>query len=150
MYNCLMMQLDKASILENAIKYIGELQERVSTLEEAVGTIKSSRNLIETTDHATLIHKQYSHVESKRHDENIDDIKVQILERNVLIGIHCNKQMRSIFSIIAGIMEKLHLTIHHIRVTPISNHTSLHYISILAEVIYNFCVIMINHQMCTS
>ncbi|XP_015078512.1 transcription factor bHLH18-like [Solanum pennellii] len=130
-------KLDKASILEDAIKYIGELQERVSSLEEAARTIKSSTNLIKST-HPTLVHKQYSHddhvddLESKRH-ENINDIKVQILDKNVLIGIHCNKQMRSIFSIIAGIMEKLHLTIHHIRVSP-SNHTSLHYISILAEI----------------
>ncbi|XP_015168423.1 transcription factor bHLH18-like [Solanum tuberosum] len=130
-------KLDKASILEDAIKYIGELQGRVSSLEEAARTIKSSTNLIETT-HATLVHKQYSHddhvddLESKRH-EDINDIKVQILDKNVLIGIHCYKQMRSIFSIIAGIMENLHLTIHHIRVSP-SNHTSLHYISILAEI----------------
>lgn len=132
-----MMQLDKATILEDAIKYIGELQERVTALEEAAGTIKTSTNLIEST--AAQVHKQYSHDDddleySKRHDhENIDDIKVQILDKNVLIGIHCNKQMRNIFSIIAGVMEKLHLTIHHIRVTP-SNHISLHHISILAEV----------------
>ncbi|KAH0662609.1 hypothetical protein KY284_027540 [Solanum tuberosum] len=87
------MQLDKASILEDAIKYIGELQGRVSSLEEAARTIKSSTNLIETT-HATLVHKQYSHddhvddLESKRHedindikiDENVD-IKVQDVEK---------------------------------------------------------------------
>ncbi|MCD7471931.1 hypothetical protein HAX54_012727 [Datura stramonium] len=141
-------KLDKASILEDAIKYIGELQERVRALEEAAG-----RNLIEST--ATAAQKQHYSVaantsscddnsflttkmnivddESKRHENH--DIKVQILDKNVLIGIHCNKQMRSIFSTIAGIMEKLHLTIHHIRVTP-TNHTTsdFHYISILAEI----------------
>ncbi|KAK4365692.1 hypothetical protein RND71_013572 [Anisodus tanguticus] len=131
-------KLDKASILEDAIKCIGELQERVRALEEAAGT--KSRNLIESTQQslATTSHddnsfKNVDH-ESKRPENH--DIKVQILDKNVLIGIHCNKQMRSSFSIIAGIMESLHLTIHHIRVAP-SNHIALHYISILAEIDQN-------------
>ncbi|XP_060187028.1 transcription factor bHLH18-like [Lycium barbarum] len=135
-------KLDKASILEDAIKYIGELQERVRALEEGATGTNRNRNSIGTAQ------KQYS-LATTSHDDNsfltknvdeskpgINDIKVQIMDKNVLIGIHCSKQMRSSFSIIAGIMEKLHLTIHHIRVTPTS-HTSLHYISILAEIDQN-------------
>ncbi|XP_060186983.1 transcription factor bHLH18-like [Lycium barbarum] len=135
-------KLDKASILEDAIKYIGELQERVRALEEGAAGTNRNRNSIGTAQ------KQYS-LATTSHDDNsfltknvdeskpgINDIKVQIMDKNVLIGIHCSKQMRSSFSIIAGIMEKLHLTIHHIRVTPTS-HTSLHYISILAEIDQN-------------
>ncbi|XP_060187040.1 transcription factor bHLH18-like [Lycium barbarum] len=135
-------KLDKASILEDAIKYIGELQERVRGLEEGAAGTNRNRNSIGTAQ------KQYS-LATTSHDDNsfltknvdeskpgINDIKVQIMDKNVLIGIHCSKQMRSSFSIIAGIMEKLHLTIHHIRVTPTS-HTSLHYISILAEIDQN-------------
>ncbi|XP_009623662.1 transcription factor bHLH18-like [Nicotiana tabacum] len=136
-------KLDKASILEDSIKYIGELQGRVRALEEA-GTTKS-RNLIEST---STVQKQYSFAATTSDDNSIlaknfdeskpdqNDIKVQILDKNVLIGIHCSKEMRSIFTIIAGIMEKLHLTIHHIRVTP-SNHIALHYISVLAEIDQN-------------
>lgn len=140
--------MDKASILEDSIKYIGELQGRVRALEEA-GTTKS-KNLIEST---STVQKQYSFAATTSDDNSIlaknfdeskpdqNDIKVQILDKNVLIGIHCSKEMRSIFTIIAGIMEKLHLTIHHIRVTP-SNHIALHYISVLAEVISHclFCL----------
>ncbi|XP_060187061.1 transcription factor bHLH18-like [Lycium barbarum] len=135
-------KLDKASILEDAIKYIGKLQEHVRALEE--GAAGTNRNLL--VESIGTAQKQYS-LATTSHDDNsfltknvdeskpgINNIKVQIMDKNVLIGIHCSKQMRSSFSIIAGIMEKLHLTIHHIRVAP-SNHTSLHYISILAEVI---------------
>ncbi|KAF3636599.1 hypothetical protein FXO38_24078 [Capsicum annuum] len=133
-------KLDKASILEDAIKYIGELQERVSTLEEAAGTTKTG-NLIESTSTAQKPHSLAaitSHHDNSfknvDHESKYHDMKVQILDKNVLIGINCSKQMRNIFSIIAGIMEKLHLTIHHIRVAPSNHSTALHYISILAEI----------------
>ncbi|XP_059302508.1 transcription factor bHLH18-like [Lycium ferocissimum] len=137
-------KLDKASILEDAIKYIGELQEHVRALEE--GAAGTNRNLL--VESIGTAQKQYS-LATTSHDDNsfltknvdeskpgINNIKVQIMDKNVLIGIHCSKQMRSSFSIIAGIMEKLHLTIHHIRVAP-SSHTYLHYISILAEIDQN-------------
>lgn len=117
--NCNFQQLDKVSVLGDAIKYIKELQERVRTLEE-----------VDQEQTKRLENKELKKERVSGHDEDssslsdsdcetgtaiaLPEIEVRASGQNLLIRVHCNNLhnhggvIKEIFSEI----ERLHLSIN--------------------------------------
>ncbi|KAA8546633.1 hypothetical protein F0562_002628 [Nyssa sinensis] len=111
-------KLDKASVLEDAIKYIKQLAERVKTFEEEANktSVSVKKTWLSCDD------------ESSSSDENSDsslnqlipEIEVRVLDKNVLIRIHCKKSKGFLEKIFSEI-EKLRLTVMNSSVMPFGN-----------------------------
>ncbi|OIT02662.1 transcription factor bhlh25 [Nicotiana attenuata] len=101
-----------------------ELQQQVKVLEETKKNIPSAcENIKENVNCIDQV------VESK--------IKARILDKSVLINIHCNKQDGVVGRILFE-MEQLHLSVNDIRIMPFGP-TNLE-ISILAEMENGCCI----------
>ncbi|XP_022751165.1 transcription factor bHLH18-like isoform X2 [Durio zibethinus] len=115
---------DKASILGDAIKYLKQLQERVTTLEEQVAK--------KTVESVIFVRKTqiYADDEISSCDENFDsqsnkpfpEIEAKVSDKDVLIRIHCEKNKGCISNIINEI-EKLHLSVLNTNVLPFGQAT---------------------------
>lgn len=120
-----MNQLDKASLLEDGIKYLKTLQERVRVLEEE----EERRSSIS----AAAAREDCSSYNSTSSDESEGpEIQARISEKHVLIKILCKKEMGLMSRIPSEIMEKMHLNVVDMRIMPFG--TALH-ITILAQVL---------------
>lgn len=104
--------MDKASVLGEAIKYLKQMQEKVSALEEeqnrkrtveSVVIVKKSRLSSDAEDSS-------SSETGDTFDEALPEIEARFWERNVLIRIHCEKNKGVIEKTISEI-EKLHLKV---------------------------------------
>ncbi|KAG6540851.1 hypothetical protein Mapa_017781 [Marchantia paleacea] len=107
-------KMDKASVLGDAIKYVKQLQDRVKTLEEntpkkglrTVYTVKKqSRNASEeenTSENTT--------VTTVEDEEQTAEIEARMIEKNVLIKLHCEKKKGVLVKSLAE-LEKLHLVV---------------------------------------
>lgn len=103
--------MDKASVLGEAIKYLKQMQEKVSALEE-------EQNRKRTVESVVIVKK--SQLSSDAEDsssetggtfvEALPEIEARFWERNVLIRIHCEKNKGVIEKTISEI-EKLHLKV---------------------------------------
>ncbi|XP_059302506.1 transcription factor bHLH18-like [Lycium ferocissimum] len=113
-------KLDKSSILGDTIEYMKELQEQVKLLE------KTKKNTCENNDSST----SKDQVEGSK-------IKARILDKSVLINIHCSKQDGMVGRVLFQ-MEQLQLSVHDIRIMPFGR-TNLE-ISILAEMGNGCCI----------
>ena len=128
------MQTDKSSILEGAMKYLKQLQERVTTLEEQVAK--------KTVESVIFVRKTqiYADDDTSSSDENFDnqsnkpfpDIEARVSDKDVLIRIHCEKNKGCISNIINEV-EKLHLSVLNSNVLPFGSATLD--ITIVAQVI---------------
>lgn len=127
-------QLDKASLLEDAINYLKALQERVNALEEEDEVIKKSSNMMNMDDHNSPSHNYYIGSTTTTSDQSSAEIRARISNRHVLIKICCRKQM-GLMSRIPCEMEKMHLSVIDMRVMPFGE-AALD-ITILAEVYYH-------------
>ncbi|TMW96636.1 hypothetical protein EJD97_007053 [Solanum chilense] len=115
-------KLDKSSILGDTIEYMKELQEQVKLLEESKKNIPSS---LEHND------------SNKEQVLGSNKIKVRIMDKNVLINIHCNKQDGMLGRLLVQ-MEQLHLSVHDMRIMPFGP-TNLE-ISVLAQMEDGCCI----------
>lgn len=120
------MQMDKASVLGDAIKYLKQLQERVNILEEQTAAkktmetvvfVKKTRISIDDIDTSSSDENADSHS-----DEPLPEVEARISEKNVLIRIYCEKRKGCTAKILSEI-EKLHLTITTSSVLPFGNST---------------------------
>ncbi|XWS33427.1 hypothetical protein CRYUN_Cryun22dG0081700 [Craigia yunnanensis] len=110
---------DKSSILEGAMKYLKQLQERVTTLEEQVAK--------KTVESVIFVRKTqiYADDDTSSSDENFDsqsnapfpEIEARVSDKDVLIRIHCEKNKGCISNIINEV-EKLHLSVFNSNVLP--------------------------------
>ncbi|KAL7221665.1 hypothetical protein ACSBR1_023590 [Camellia fascicularis] len=113
-------KMDKASILEDAIKYIKHLQEHVQTLEKG-----AKKKLVEPTIHSMMKCGPSWEDDNVSSDENLDEnfkklspeIEVKILEKNVLFRIHCEKNGDVVAKILSK-MPTLHLNVVSSSVLP--------------------------------
>ncbi|XWS29642.1 hypothetical protein CRYUN_Cryun24cG0047000 [Craigia yunnanensis] len=115
---------DKNSVLGEAIKYLKQLQERVTTLEGQVAK--------KTVESVILVRKQqiYADDETSSSDENFDrqsnkpfpEIEARVSDKDVLIRIHCEKNKGCISNIINEV-EKLHLSVLNSNVLPFGQAT---------------------------
>ncbi|CAN4079847.1 unnamed protein product [Withania somnifera] len=117
-------KLDKATVLEDAIKYIKELEEQVKTLEGKAkkcneeGAVKRPR-LISSCDDSS----SSDEISSVSTDQSLPDIEVRASNWNILIRIYCKNQngiMKEIFNEV----DKLHLSITSCSVMPFGFNTS--------------------------
>lgn len=79
-----------------------ELQEQVKLLEE------SKKNMSSSLEHNNSGKEQVA---------GSNNIKVRILDKSVLINIHCNKQDGIVGRVLVQ-MEQLHLSVDDIRIMP--------------------------------
>ncbi|XVE82997.1 hypothetical protein DITRI_Ditri16bG0050900 [Diplodiscus trichospermus] len=115
---------DKASILGDSIKYLKQLQERVTTLEEQVAK--------KTVESVIFVRKTqiYADDETSSSDENFDsqsnklfpEIEARVSDKDVLIRIHCEKSKGCVSNIINEV-EKLHLSVLSSNVLPFGQTT---------------------------
>ncbi|TKY65315.1 Transcription factor bHLH25 [Spatholobus suberectus] len=117
---------DKANVLREAVKYVKQLQERVKELEnqkrkECVDSvILMKKTLLCTNDQAT-----------HRCVEELPEVKVTVLDKEVLIGIHCEKEKKSLLKILS-LLNDLHLSLTSTSALPFGTTTLK--ITIIAQV----------------
>ncbi|KAK6923203.1 hypothetical protein RJ641_011507 [Dillenia turbinata] len=127
--NFTIQQTDKASILEDAVKYLKELQERVQKLEELAAN-RTIESVIITpefkpyTDEGTRSSNYYM-------KGQLPEIEARILNEEVLLRVHCDNQ-NGISRKIVNEIEKLHLVVVSSNVIPFGGTTL--YITLIAQV----------------
>ena len=105
-------QMDKASVLGDAIKYLKQLQEKVKTLEEQ--TRKKSMESVVFVKKSQL----FADIDDFSSDENfsgffdepLPEIEARFCDKSVLIRIHCEKR-KGLSEKIMSEIEKCHLTV---------------------------------------
>nr|XP_017239727.1 PREDICTED: transcription factor bHLH18-like [Daucus carota subsp. sativus] len=122
-------KLDKASVLGDAVKYLKQLQQRVELLEEQIKKKKKFEEspIVSQNDSSKL--PAASEGYSSSCDDNSGgypnkttaEIEARILEKNVLIKIHCKKQ-KGFVSKMLSVIEQLHLTVISSNVLPFGDY----------------------------
>ncbi|KAL2330133.1 hypothetical protein Fmac_017714 [Flemingia macrophylla] len=113
-------KMDKAYVLREAVNYTKQLQERVKELENQ---IKDSATLMRSSNESN------GNCETKR--ESLFEVVARVLDEEVFIGIHCEKQKDTVFKIHA-LLGKLHLSVNTSSVLPFGNSTLI--INLIARV----------------
>lgn len=128
-----MHQMDKASVLEDAVKHIKELEESVKSLEED----KIERKPVEIAEMAMKPSHDYSNespissVENNIICSNSSDqkshpheIKIKICGKAVLVKIHCENH-KGVLAKLVSDFEELHLMICNFSAVPFMGSTFL-------------------------
>ncbi|OMO75328.1 hypothetical protein CCACVL1_16218 [Corchorus capsularis] len=134
-------EMDKASVLGDAIKYLKQLQEKVKTLEEktrkrtmesAVVFVKKSQ-LIAQGDHDFYSDENFN----GPFHEPLPEIEARFCDKSVLIRIHCEKR-KGVAEKIVSEIEKNHLTVINSNVLTFG--ISALDITIVAQMEMEFCM----------
>ncbi|GMY38858.1 transcription factor bHLH25-like isoform X2 [Fagus crenata] len=133
-------KMDKASVLGDAIKYLKQLQERVTTLEEQ--TKKKNMESVVFVKKTQLFADGDNSSSDKNSssdplDEPLPEIEARFCEKNVLIRIHCEKKKGLLEKSVTEI-EKLHLTV--INSSVMTFGSSALDITIIAQMDEEFCM----------
>ncbi|KAL2342019.1 hypothetical protein Fmac_009959 [Flemingia macrophylla] len=132
-------KMDKASVLGEAIKYLKQMQDKVSVLEE-------EQNRKRTVESVVIVKKSQLSSDAEdssssetggTFDEELPEIEARICERNVLIRIHCEKNKGVIEKTISEI-EKLHLKV--INSSAMTFGSFIIDITIIAQMDMEFCM----------
>lgn len=108
---------DKATILEDAIKHLKQLQEKVNNLEEQMTDRKVEtavfvkRSILCADDHSFSC------------DESIPEIEAKVSGEHILFRIHYDKHSGRTTTAILAEMEKHHLTVQSCTSLPFGNNT---------------------------
>lgn len=110
--------MDKASVLGDAIKYVKELQERLKTLEE-----EATKKTVEPVVLLKRFHVyRNDDVVNSCYDQLIPGlVEARVLDKDVLLRIHCKKDVRGCLVNMLSQVEKLHLTIINTSVLQFGN-----------------------------
>ncbi|KAF8410652.1 hypothetical protein HHK36_003184 [Tetracentron sinense] len=131
-------KMDKTSVLEEAIKYLKQLQEQVKTLEEH--TVKKTVESVVVVKKSQLMvdEEAYSSDENINgcSDEQLPDIEARVSDKNILLRIYCEKQTGVLVKTLDEI-EKLHLTVLNSSVMPFGS--SALDLTIIAQLFYSSC-----------
>lgn len=123
------VQMDKATILGDAVKYVRELQDKVKTMEDddsAAATITTIRS-------AVLVSKKIKADDDDDEEEDagesshggLPEIEVRVSdEKTVLVRIHC-KNARGLLVRVLAEVEELRLAITHTSVMPFPADTAI-------------------------
>ncbi|KAM7525762.1 hypothetical protein LguiA_015664 [Lonicera macranthoides] len=147
-------KVDKVSVLDNTIKYLKELKQRVTELEsckvvpelEETRRKNKPRDVVERTSdnygYKRMINKSKKTLRNKRKacdiqdmmegknnriltkDDSIDDVTVSKIEKNVLIEIRCHWRQNLLLEII-GATSNLHLDSHSVHSSNVDGILSL-------------------------
>ncbi|OIT06408.1 PREDICTED: transcription factor bHLH18-like [Nicotiana attenuata] len=131
-------KVDKASILEQAIRHVKELKEKVKQLEEEEKTrsLESvmfvNKSQLEEDDHSS------SSSDENNHSSSVDaDIEVRFSDKNVLIRITCERHNAFVLNIHNEI-EKLHLSIVQSSMMPFGKQAID--VTLVAQMEDSFCM----------
>ncbi|MCD7452411.1 hypothetical protein HAX54_016516 [Datura stramonium] len=141
-------KVDKASILEQAIKHVKELKEKVQQLEEekksrsqkeSVMFVNKSQMEVEEADHEySSSDHEINHGSSSSDGDLPADIEVRYSDNNsVLIRITCARRNAFVLNIHNEI-EKLHLTIVQSCMIPFGKHAID--VTLVAQMDDSFCM----------
>lgn len=136
------LQMDKASVLEDATKYIKNLQERVKTLEQKTeasngknqGVVSLKRSRMYLEEESSSSNEDFNSCPR----ESFPEIEVRMSEKNVLFRVE-SKNIPGLAVKLFSKIEKLHMTIVTSSVMPFSNSSLL--ITIISQVISSFYVV---------
>uniref|UniRef100_A0A7N0VE77 BHLH domain-containing protein n=1 Tax=Kalanchoe fedtschenkoi TaxID=63787 RepID=A0A7N0VE77_KALFE len=111
-------KMDKATVLEDATKYVKQLQEQIKMLEKQTksGTIIESAVVVKKTllvindDNITGFSNESSFIERTLPDESLPEIEARFCDRKVLIRVHCDRK-KGVAEKILSEIEKLHMTV---------------------------------------
>ncbi|GFP89245.1 transcription factor bhlh25 [Phtheirospermum japonicum] len=114
------VKMDKSSVLEDAIKYLKHLKERVKTLEE-----KTEKRGIESV---VFIKKSQIFVEGEGEDEQscsfdeqpLPEIEARACENHMLLRVHCENQ-KGILAKLLSKVETLNMIVVNTSATPFGN-----------------------------
>ncbi|XP_027336968.1 transcription factor bHLH25-like [Abrus precatorius] len=132
---------DKAYILREAINYMKQLQERVEELEnqnkrrrtDSVICIKKSK--VSAKEESTSCERNFD--SGYRSPTPLPQVEARVLEKEVLIGIHCEKQKDIVLKIMA-LLQNLHLSLASSSVLPFG--TSTLKVTIIAQMDDKYCL----------
>lgn len=133
------LQTDKASILEGAMKYMKQLEDKVKTLEEQVAKkkVESAVLFVRKTqiyaDHDETTSSSDENFDSQSNNKPFPEIEARVSDKDVLIRILCEKNKGCISNIINEV-EKLHLSVLNTNALPFGQSTLD--ITIVAKVNY--------------
>lgn len=102
--------MDKASVLGEAIKYLKQMQEKVSALEEEQKRKKTVESVVILKKSLCNDAEDTSSDNGGEFDDTLPEIEARFCERNVLIRLHCLKNKGIIEKTISEI-EKFHLKV---------------------------------------
>ena len=133
-------QMDKASVLGDAIKYVKELQERLKVLEE-----KSNKREVESVVIVNKPQLSSDDDSSSCDDESFEagggggealpHVEARVAEKEVLLRIHCQKQ-KGLYVKLLSEIQTLHLFVVNSSVLPFGD--SVLDITIVAQVNNNY------------
>ncbi|RZC01061.1 Transcription factor bHLH25 isoform B [Glycine soja] len=98
---------DKTSILANASSYVKQLQQRVRELEQEVQSNVSSNEGATSSCEVNSSNDYYS---GGGPNEILPEVKVRVLQKDVLIIIHCEKQKGIMLKILSQ-LENVNLSV---------------------------------------
>ncbi|KAK7386332.1 hypothetical protein VNO78_26492 [Psophocarpus tetragonolobus] len=128
-------KMDKATVLEDAIKYVKKLQERIKTLEEeAVDKTVESAVFVKRS---VVFAGDDSSSPSENSDQSLPEIEARIYGNEVLIRIHCHKHSGKAAAILRE-LEKHHLIVQSSSFLPFGTDTID--ITIVAQMNKDYCL----------
>ncbi|ESW07779.1 hypothetical protein PHAVU_010G158200 [Phaseolus vulgaris] len=109
-------KMDKTSILDKASKYVRELEERVRELEQEV---ESNKVCVSSSSSSWEVNSNNGYC----HGSNQDlEVKVRVLQKEVLIIVHCEKQKGIMLKILSH-LENINLSVINSSVLRFGNST---------------------------
>ncbi|KAL5707847.1 hypothetical protein ACHQM5_018702 [Ranunculus cassubicifolius] len=110
-------KIDKSSILESLIKYIKQLEEKVKILEE-----KTSKKTMHSTVLVSKVQLPSDKDSSTSSGFVLPQIETRVLERNLLIRIHCENH-KGVLGKIFSEVQKLNLSVVNYSVMSFDSST---------------------------
>lgn len=108
--------MDKASVLGDAIKYVKELKERLTMLEEQ-NKRRRVESVVRVRKSQAWRDDDSSSSEENTNAETLPEVEARTSEKEVLLRIHCQKHKGILVKILAEI-QSLHLLVVNSSVLP--------------------------------
>ncbi|XP_058743358.1 transcription factor bHLH18-like [Vicia villosa] len=127
---------DKMYILEQAINYVKQLQEKVKELDnENKMKNKYSEILIKESQAC----KKKDDIDEDKYYSNkeLPKVKARVIDKEIMIGIHCEKQENIVVKIM-GLLQNLHLSLASSSILPFGNSTLK--VTIIAKMNDKYCM----------
>ncbi|KAF8017549.1 hypothetical protein BT93_H2662 [Corymbia citriodora subsp. variegata] len=131
-------KMDKASILDDAIRYMKHLEERIKKLEEEVA-IRTAESVVIIKKSQVLADDDMSLDENfyNQFDQQLPEIEARVMDRYVLFRIHHEKRKGYTTEILSEI-EKLNLSVLNSSLLPFGS--SMLDMTIVAQMDVGFCM----------
>ncbi|XP_020086268.1 transcription factor bHLH18-like isoform X2 [Ananas comosus] len=132
-------KMDKASILEDAVKYVKELSEKVKTLEDqspkTIESVVLRKKSCRSCDQDGS--SSYNNHDSKRclSEKPLPEIDARIHEKNILVRIHC-ENLKGVLVKVLSEIEELHLSVTNTSLMPFQGGSII--ITVIAQIEEDF------------